>query len=380
MKLKVNRAEFLATADMVAAATNRASGIVYIYKCLRFDIVDGMCTITGSDTETQLQATIKVDADENFSFCAPEEIFLGTIRQLDAEIIGIVQEINENASLTISIMVGRKKHFRMAGESPQNFAIKPFIEGQGVAVDAEQFLLALENASSVVSEKDVRIINSISISINEALMLIVGSHNAVSTCQTIGLKKHGTFKEGGIIFSKPASMIIQSLPMKQEVDVYADNNALYLGFNGVKAVIILTAGKYPDMSAYWNKQPGTYITVNCNQLEEGCKTLRLYNDTALLSMSIGSENMLLMADEDIVGKSGFDRIPIRNTGVPHHTIGFTAEYILSILDKIHCENINIFMIGNEREAAFIIPAEDNNNPVQLWFIMPVRLAKPEPNG
>ena len=91
MKFKVNRAEFLAAAGMVAAATNRSSGIIYIYKCLRFDIVSGMCMITGSDSETQLQASVKVEADEDFSMCAPEEIFLGTVRQLDAEIIGVVQ-------------------------------------------------------------------------------------------------------------------------------------------------------------------------------------------------------------------------------------------------------------------------------------------------
>jgi len=211
-------------------------------------------------------------------------------------------------------------------------------------------------------------------------MLIVGSHSAVSTRQTISLKGDGALKEKGIIFSKPAASIIQSLPMKQEVDVYADNNVLYLGFNGIRAIILLTAGTYPDMSAYWDKQPGTYITVNCNQLEEACKILRLYNATALLKMSIGDENMLLQADDETMGSSGFDRILINNMGVPHHTIGFMAEYLLSMLSKISCENVNMFLTGNERDAVFVVPAEDNNNPNQLWFVMPIMISKPEIHG
>jgi len=371
MKLKVNRSEFLATAAMVASATNRSSGIIFIYKCLRFDIVNNICTITGSDSETQLQADIKVDADEDFSFCVPEEIFLGTIRQLDAEIIGIVQEMNEDNNLIVSIMVGRKKHYKMSGENPVHFHIKPFIYGHGVTVDAEQFLLALENAASVVDEKDVRIINSIWITKQESTMLLVGSHSAVSTRQAIAIKGDGEFKEKGVIISKPAATIIQSLPMKQELTIYADNNVLYFGFNGVRAIILLTAGTYPDMSVYWNKQPGTYLTVNCNQIEEACKILQLYNTTALIRISIGKENMLMQAEDPMMGHSGFDRVPIGNMGVPEHTIGFNAGYLLSILNKIPCENVQIFMVGNEREAAFIIPAEDNNNPNQFWFVVPV---------
>lgn len=179
--------------------------------------------------------------------------------------------------------------------------------------------------------------------------------------------------------------LIVSRKVLQEIDrffrnddtvqvAFADN---YLAFrsNTVEVYTRLIEGPYPTYNAVIPRECDKIALIDVAMLKSALRRMSVLasDQTHRVRFEFTENTLALSAETPDLG-GGQDSLPIKYDGAAPFAIGFNANYLLEILDRIKTEQVQMGMIGPER-AVKLVPINDDGQPVanQLALCMPLRL-------
>lgn len=153
----VTRSAFLVALGRAGLVVARAKPTSPIYACVRMVAREGEITLTGTDIDRTVNATVPCDVEDEWTVCVPCHRLIAVASQLP---MGRVAIAVRNQGIRITCGSAR---FDIAGVAVEDFPEPPAgRETRRVTVDAPALLAALSRASTHVSSEQSRpIINGI---------------------------------------------------------------------------------------------------------------------------------------------------------------------------------------------------------------------------
>lgn len=148
---------------------------------------------------------------------------------------------------------------------------------------------------------------------------------------------------------------------------------LSISFNGVKFLIHLTEGKYPNYNAVIPMDNDKILLANRKELINAVKTVSLSANKSTNQIRFALNGICQISAEDI--DLGHEQKEYVKDFVFSQNeifeIGFNGKFVLELLKGMDCEQVKIEMSSPTRAALFI-PMELNRNEQFLSLICPIQ--------
>ncbi len=329
---------------------------------------DNLLTLTTTDMEIEIRASQVIKTQEEASFTIYAKILIDIIKKLSEDTI--IEFIIESSKIYIKT---NKNSFELNTFNHQDFLSLPKIEDSDIIKIKRHVLKNLiENTSFSMGNQDIRAYlnglyfevdkNSITVVATDGHRLSIGE---VKQVNNLSNKKT-------IILPRKAVLELTKLLNKnkyEEITIHLSDNYFYLISDNTTIISRLIDGNFPnylqvlptnfnntiiiDRLAFLNSLQQASIFV-----EERTKGVKLVFKNSQLH--IFSHSKRGQAKTQISTKN-FDK---------EIEIAFNIHYLISILEKLHTNEINMIVSGEENQSCLL---SGMNDDIYQYVVMPMRI-------
>jgi DNA polymerase-3 subunit beta len=374
MKKAILNSETFAKALELAKKVITNDPTVPILENWHLNVTDGLATITGSDLQTTLQVSYKIDAKENFE-CTLAPPLLKYLAKVDNQPL-VLSFDPESYGVEISESDGRSK---FAGENPLDFPRAPKAEDRCLVLQPNH-INEFKDLLNYTNKDELRpALTCISFWYRFGKLNLVSSDgNSLKVVEVPEIKSR--IKAERAIFNLPpkAAKILTQFKIDSVVTVTTgrndrDNKNLLtnIGFvfqSGTFTVQVITRHIDENYPQYWNVIPVKKETTFTTQTKPVIKVLDkalvfAHKTTRQVVLSVNGEFKLSATDLDFSNECSFN-IPGDYTGKPIE-IGFNGVFLKRCLQSFDDE-VSIDLLAPNKAAVL---RKENT----LVLLMPVML-------
>jgi DNA polymerase-3 subunit beta len=337
-----------------------------------FEIDGTQLTVTASDLETTITATLAVEAKDKGSVAIPARLLLDTLKAFPEQ------------PLTFSIdgkhhgveLISDQGKYKMTGFSGAEFPKSPVLEAPSTFVlPAGTLATAINKTLFATGNDDLRpVMSGIFFELGEE------SVNFVAT----DAHKLVRYKRTDVKADKPASFIVPKKPLNllknslgstnAEVAVaYNENNAAFT-FDNINLVCRLIDGKYPNYEAVIPKKNPNKLTIDRQTFLSSIRRVAIFSNktTHQVRLSINGSQLLVSAEDLDFSNEANEKLTCTYEG-EDMTIGFNSRFLMDMLNNLTCEHVVLEMSAPNR-AGILLPGEGGEvGEDVLMLVMPVML-------
>ena len=345
--------------------------IVPILENFLFSIIDKTLTVTASDLQTAITATLAVEAENNVSIAIPARTLLETLRNLPEQ--PVTFSVDEDTySVAISSSNGR---YRLAGENATDFP-QIGMERTSTPVDmpADVLKKAIRQTLVAASTDELRpAMNGVHMDFQEdkATFVATDGHRLVRYIRSdIGVSAQRPF----IVPKKTLILLNNLLPSDNPtVTVAFNDNYVCFQVGNTSMVSRLIDERFPDYDNVIPTNNTSTLTVNRIDFMSSLKRIVIYaNKTTYMTKLAMADNALQIAAEDFdFSNEASEQIKCEYTDDPLE-ICFNARFLIEMLANLPTEEVSM-TFSTPSKASLIFPKEQSENEDLVLLIMPVIL-------
>ncbi len=325
-------------------------------------------TLTTTDMEIEIRASHSVQTQEEISFTIYAKDLIDIIRKLPES--NIIEFIIEESKIYIKT---NKNSFELNTFNHQDFPALPKIENTDIIkVNRQQLKELIENTSFSMGNQDIRAyLNGLYFEVDQDNITVVATDGHRLSIGEIK-QLNNLSKKKTVILPRKAVLELTKILNKNEhneVEIHLSNNYFYLKSDETTIISRLIDGNFPNYSQVLPTDFDNTIVIDrlefLNSLqqasifvEERTKGVKLVlKDTQL---NIFSHSERGQAKTQISTKN-FDK---------EIEIAFNIHYLISILEKLTTDEINMVVPGGENQSCML---SSSNDETYQYVVMPMRI-------
>ena len=371
MKFNVSSKALYSATSAVSKVINSKNAMTILNNFL-FTLTDQTLTVTASDLENTLTASIEVNnTDNDGSFCVDARRVVDLLKELPD--MGITFEIDdETLAIEIQYPGGTFNFVGLNGnEYPRNREDNP--EGLHAEFDipAEMILKGIDNSIFAVGTDDLRPqMMGILWDIKEDGITFV----ATDTRKLV--RYHNTMAAPGkecsfIMPVKPATILKNIIAKEETVHAVIEPKRATITAGQFTFNCRFIKGNFPDYNRVIPTTSPYVLTIDRISLLNAVKRVGVFVDPShgLIKFKITPEEIIMKAQDNNFCTSARETLPCDFTG-DMMVIGFSAPYLIEIINTLSTSNIVIKLIDPSRPGVFV-PDENPADSDLLMLLMPM---------
>lgn len=337
-----------------------------------FEMADGKLTITGSDQENVVKATLELmDYEGEGSVAVSAKTLLEITKEINNQPVSFY--LNEQTGeIDLNFLNGK---FRFMGISADEFPKGDSIDDNAMdmTVPAGVVLKGIEKTVYAVSQESIRpIMTGIFWDIHEDNIVFVASdtHKLV---RYITREVHPGFEKSFIMPSKPANILKSIIGKEDVVSIRIGEKGASFTFGDFSLTCRFIKGNYPNYNRVIPSDNPFLMTIDRNSMLNAMRRVSIFASKAsnLVKMELGPGKVRLAAQDLDYGTSAEENVPCSYQG-NEMTIGFNSAFTVEILNNIGGETAIIKLSDPARPGVFE-PMDQEPNTELTTIQMPMQV-------
>ncbi|MBP6389931.1 MAG: DNA polymerase III subunit beta [Flavobacteriales bacterium] len=337
-----------------------------------FEVDGKQLTLTASDLETTMTATMAVEAKDKGSVAIPARLLLDTLKAFPEQPLTFSID---NKHFGIEIISDQGK-YKMTGFSGTEFPKSPVLDSPSKFVlPAGTLATAINKTIFATGSDDLRpVMSGIFFELAEEGVRFVATdaHKLVRYMRTdVKADKAASF----IVPKKPLNLVKNVLAgTNAEVSVsYNENNASFT-FDNLVLVCRLIDGKYPNYEAVIPKKNPNKLTIDRATFLSSIRRVSIFSNktTHQVRLTISGSQLAISAEDLDFANEANEKLTCSYEG-EDMTIGFNSRFLMDMLNNLECEHVVLEMSAPNR-AGILLPGDAGEvGEDVLMLVMPVML-------
>lgn len=369
MKFIISSQALLKQLQSIAGVLNSSNTLPILDNFL-FEIKDQVLTVSCSDLESTMTATLEIDAKSEGSVAIPAKILLDILKTFPDH--PLTFSIDDKMSVEIASDYGK---YKLSGFAGDEFPKSPVIEAPST-VEISAFILqrAIEKTIFASGNDDLRPVMSgifIQLSEKDVTFVATDAHKLVRYRRTdISTKTPSSF----IVPKKPMNLL-KGLLSNYDGNIsiqYNESNASFTYDNTVLTCRLID-GKYPNYEAVIPNENPNRLTVDRNSFSQSIKRVSIFANktTHQVRLKINGSELNISAEDIDFSNEANERLTCSYKGEAIE-IGFNSRFLNEMLNNMDTEHV-VFELSAPNRAGILIPENNDDGEDVLMLVMPVML-------
>lgn len=337
-----------------------------------FEIDGKQLTVTASDLETTITATMPVEAKDKGSVAIPARLLLDTLKAFPEQPLTFSVDPKHHG-VAINSDQGT---YKMTGFNGAEFPKSPVLEDASkLTLPAGTLATAINKTIFATGNDDLRpVMSGIYFELTEEDVRFVATdaHKLVRYKRTdIQAPKAANF----IVPKKPLNLLKNTLSStNSDVNVEFNENNAAFRFDNTVLVCRLIDGKYPNYEAVIPKVNPNKLTIDRATFLSSIRRVSIFANktTHQVRLHINGSQLTVSAEDLDFANEASEKLTCSYDG-EEITIGFNSRFILDMLNNLDTEQVILEMSAPNR-AGILLPGEAGEHGEDvLMLVMPVML-------
>ena len=339
--------------------------------------------LTGSDSETWLQATLMLEECEGEGrFCVSATSLLDALTPLSEQPVTILATTESDNRFTLEHQSG-KAYFPIDNADEYPTPQPTGADSQLIEMDAKELATAIQTVGWATANDDLRpVMAGVYFDIMQDKTVVTASDGHVLMKYTT--REDGSGPVGSFIMPKKvAKLLPQMLDWKEydSCDVMFTERQATIEQSNWSLTFRLVEGKYPNYESVIPKDSPFWMRADRSQLQNSVRKVSPFtNESSMMLRCTIKNNGLLIVGEDYDFSMGAeDQVLIESNNPQAVTIGLKSSSLLAVLQKIPGMNVEVDYTDPSR-AVTIIEAIDEEEKSKrkgevLGLLMPMLVSE-----
>lgn len=337
-----------------------------------FKIEPGKLTVSATDLETSMSATLEIQSDKEGLIAVPAKILLDTLKTLPEQPLTFSYD-EKTFAIEITSENGR---YKLAGENGEDF---PKISEAENVTDINLPASVLGNAIGktlfAVSNDDLRpAMTGVFFQLDQdGVTFVATDAHKLVRYRRLDAKSDeaGSF----IVPKKALTLLKNALPNNEEavVNISYNNSNGFFSFDNINLICRLIDAKFPDYNAVIPTNNESVLTIGRKALQDSLKRIVIFSNktTNQVMLRIAGSNLQVSAQDLDFSNEANERLTCNFQGEDME-IGFNAKFLAEMLGILESDEINM-ELGGPTRAGILLPAEKDDAEELMMLVMPVML-------
>lgn len=377
MKFSISSKTLYTAASAVSKVINSKNSLSILDNFLvRLDGDAGTLSITGSDQENALTATLKpASAKGSGSVCLGARRLVDLLKELPDQ--GVEVKVNEE-TLEVNLTYASGNYTFAAVPADQYPEYRADVDDERTVafeLATSQFIEGLDNTMFAASTDDYRMImQGVLVDVKPDSVTYV----ATDTRKLVRFIDRRTAPDVTcqcVIPPKPAN-VIKNVFAKDEVLRFSMNSrSARIESDNFRFECTFLNGNYPDYNRVIPKSNTNILTVDRAALLNAVRRVGLFVEVqgGLEKFRLTPECILLKSNDPALCSSAREQVPCSYSGT-ELTIGFSASCIAEILSTLKGEQVTV-ALGDAARPGVFRPGEEPDNTELLMLLAPMTVGE-----
>lgn len=375
MKFHVSSKVLYAATSAVSKVINSKNALSILDNFL-IELKGDNLTITGSDQENALSAHIKVsNPTGEGKLCLGARRLVELLKELPEQ--GMEVNMNEE---TLEVQLSYPSgHYSFVGISGDQYPIfEPEAGGAepiSFSIATEQLITGLDNTAFAVSNDEYRqIMQGVLMDVKPENITFVATDTRKLVRYTDSRTAPGV-QGACVIPTKPAAVLKSVFAKEESLDITMTNRSAIIKSEGFTFQCTFLNGQYPDYNRVFPKNNTNVLQVDRIALLNAVRRVGLFVEVegGLEKFRITAEKILLKSNDPSLCTSAREQVDCSYSGTDL-TIGFSASYLMEILNTLKAEEV-IVNLGDSSRPGVFRPATEPDNTELVMLLMPMTVTE-----
>lgn len=370
MKFIVSSSYLLKQLQVLGSVINSSNTLPILDNFL-FELDNKTLTVSASDLETTMSATLEIDSTSKGSVAVPAKLLLDILKTFPEQPLTFTVE--ENSTIEISSNSGKYAIAYAPGEEfPKSVSLD---NPSSTVVPSEVLATAISKTIFAAGNDDLRPVMSgvfFQFSPEGLIFVATDAHKLVKYARTdVKASQVADF----IMPKKPLN-ILKGILGTSESDVtieYNDSNATF-SFDSYVLMCRLIDGKYPNYEAVIPKENPNKLMINRVLFLNSVRRVAIFSNktTHQIRLKIAGAELNISAEDIDYSNKAEERLTCDYQG-DDMQIGFNSRFLSEMLTNLHSDEIQLEMSMPNR-AGILTPIDglDEGETITM-LVMPVML-------
>lgn len=370
MKFIVSSSYLLKQLQVLGSVINSSNTLPILDNFL-FELNNNSLTVSASDLETTMSATLEIDSKSQGSVAVPAKLLLDILKTFPEQPLAFTVE--ENNTIEISSNSGK---YALAYASGEEFPKAVVLENPSkTVVPAEVLATAISKTIFAAGNDDLRPVMSgvfFQFSPEGLIFVATDAHKLVKYARTDVTANEVT---DFIMPKKPLNIlkgILATLDSEVQIE-YNESNAGF-SFENYTLVCRLIDGKYPNYEAVIPKENPNKLLIDRNQFLSSVKRVSIFSNktTHQIRLKMAGAELNISAEDIDYSNKAEERLTCDYQG-DDMQIGFNSRFLTEMLTNLQSDDIQLEMSLPNR-AGILTPIDglDEGETITM-LVMPVML-------
>lgn len=325
-------------------------------------------TLTTTDMEIELRASQSIKTQENLSFTVYAKDLIDIIRKLPEDTI--IQFIIEETKIYIKT---NKNSFELNSFNHQDFPSLPKTEDSEIInIQRENLKHLIENTSFSMGNQDIRAyLNGLYFEVDQNSVVVVATDGHRLSIGEIKQNNNLNNRKTVILPRKAVLELTKILNKSTHdtVNIHLSKNYFYLISDNTTLISRLIDGNFPN---YLQVIPTDYentILINRNEFLTNLQQASIFVEERTKGVKLVFKDQQLNIFSHSERGQAKTQIEIKNFD-KEIEIAFNIHYLISILEKLTTETINMVIPGGENQSCLLSNLDDDT---YQYVVMPMRI-------
>lgn len=344
-----------------------------ILDCFLFEVAGGQVTITASDSENVMKATLNLDDCEGD----------GRFAVNNRTIIDAVKELPDQP-LKIEVVPEENKMYVSYQNGAYNFPIQPADEypqvqllsdgATALTIDSQTLSSNLNRSLFATAQDELRpVMNGIYFDLTQEHLTIVAT-NGHKLVRNINYNVKGEQPASFVLPKKPATLLKNTLAKDGgDVIIRFDERQAEISYADGVLYCRLTEGRYPNYASVIPQNNPNLLNIDRKSMISALKRILPFasESSQLVRLHIEAGHVELSAEDIDFATSAKESTSCDYSGNPMN-IGFKGSSLSEVLNNLEGDEVQL-QLADPSRAGVIVPMEQPEGSNVLMLIMPMLL-------
>jgi DNA polymerase-3 subunit beta len=369
MKFIVSSSYLLKQLQVLGSVINSSNTLPILDNFL-FELDHKNLSVSASDLETTMSATLEIDSTSKGSVAVPAKLLLDILKTFPEQPLTFTVE--ENSTIEISSNSGKYAIAYAPGEEfPKSVSLD---NPSSTVVPSEVLATAISKTIFAAGNDDLRPVMS-------GVLMQVGAENltmvATDSHRLVRYRRNDVkceSEESFIIPKKPLNLLKNLLGyVNGNVEIRFNARNASFSFDHIRIICRLIEGRYPNYDAVIPKENPFRLVMNRQDLVSSIRRVAIFSSksSSQVKLAIQGSELNLTAEDLDYANSANERLACQYNGEDME-IAFNAKFISEMLSNLDSERISLNMSAPNR-AGILLPDSDTPDADEdlLMLVMPV---------
>ncbi|MDU8887210.1 DNA polymerase III subunit beta [Yeosuana sp. MJ-SS3] len=370
MKFIVSSTYLLKQLQVLGGVINNSNTLPILDNFL-FELNNTALTVSASDLETTISATLKVESDNSGSVALPARLLLDTLKTFPEQPLTFIVE--ENNTVEISSNHGKYAlAYANGSEFPKAVALE---DPSSTTLTGDVLATAISKTIFAAGNDDLRPVMSgvfFQFSKNGLTFVSTDAHKLVKYRRD----DVSANQEAEFIMPKKPLNLLKGILLGSEENVtieYNDSNAKF-SFDNTELVCRLIDGKYPNYEAVIPKENPNKLVIDRTQFLNSVRRVSIFSNktTHQIRLKVAGAELNISAEDIDYSNKAEERLTCDYQG-DDMQIGFNSRFLTEMINNLNSDEVQLEMSLPNR-AGLLTPVDGLDEGEQItMLVMPVML-------